>query len=134
VLFVSSNGWDAAAAAAYGFRTLWVNRMGEPVDRLPGRPGHEAADLTGVPALLEPDLMDYVTAADGVRLAYDVTGAGPPLLCLPGLTRNMEDFDYRWWTASRIARRSSAWISAGAGPRTLPIPRPTRSGRRRRTC
>jgi 2-haloacid dehalogenase len=53
VLFVSSNGWDAAAASAYGFRTLWVNRMGEPVDNLPGRPAHEAADLTGVPALLE---------------------------------------------------------------------------------
>lgn len=52
VLFVSSNGWDAAAAAAYGFRTLWVNRAGEPVDRLPGRPAHQAADLTGVPALL----------------------------------------------------------------------------------
>jgi 2-haloacid dehalogenase len=53
VLFVSSNGWDAAAASAYGFRTLWVNRMGEPMDILPGRPAHEAADLTGVPALLE---------------------------------------------------------------------------------
>jgi 2-haloacid dehalogenase len=53
VLFVSSNGWDAAAASAYGFRTLWVNRLGEPVDNLPGRPAHEAADLTGVPALLE---------------------------------------------------------------------------------
>jgi pimeloyl-ACP methyl ester carboxylesterase len=37
--------------------------------------------------------MDYVTAADGVKLAYDVTGAGTPLLCLPGLTRNMEDFE-----------------------------------------
>jgi 2-haloacid dehalogenase len=43
VLFVSSNGWDAAAAAAYGFRTLWVNRAGEPVDRLPGRPERVAA-------------------------------------------------------------------------------------------
>jgi pimeloyl-ACP methyl ester carboxylesterase len=37
--------------------------------------------------------MDFVTAADGVNLAYDVTGEGPPLLCLPGLTRNMEDFE-----------------------------------------
>lgn len=37
--------------------------------------------------------MDYVIAADGVRLAYDVTGEGAPLLCLPGLTRNMEDFE-----------------------------------------
>lgn len=52
VLFVSSNGWDAAAAAAYGFRTLWVNRAGLPVDRLPGRPQDIAADLTAVPGLL----------------------------------------------------------------------------------
>lgn len=51
VLFVSSNGWDAAAAAAYGFVTLWVNRRGDPVDRLPGRPAHVLPDLTGVPAL-----------------------------------------------------------------------------------
>lgn len=54
VLFVSSNGWDAAAAAAYGFRTLWVNRAGEPVDRLPGRPHAVASDLTGVPAMVRP--------------------------------------------------------------------------------
>jgi len=51
VLFVSSNGWDAAAAAAYGFVTLWVNRRGEPVDRLPGRPALVLPDLSGVPAL-----------------------------------------------------------------------------------
>ena len=25
---VSSNGWDAAAAAGYGFATAWVNRSG----------------------------------------------------------------------------------------------------------
>jgi len=53
VLFVSSNGWDIAAAAAYGFRTLWVNRAGMPVDRLPGRPHDVAADLTAVPEMLE---------------------------------------------------------------------------------
>ena len=52
VFFVSSNGWDASFAAAYGFDTLWVNRAGEPMDRLPGRPGRVAADLTGVPAIL----------------------------------------------------------------------------------
>ena len=51
VLFVSSNGWDAAAAAAYGFRTVWVNRAGEPVDRLPGRPETQMSDLTGIPDL-----------------------------------------------------------------------------------
>lgn len=51
VLFVSSNGWDAAAAAGYGFTTAWVNRAGEPVDRLPARPHTVLQDLTGIPEL-----------------------------------------------------------------------------------
>jgi 2-haloacid dehalogenase len=51
VLFVSSNGWDAAAGAGFGFATLWVNRDGAPMDRLPWRPDHVAADLSGVPDL-----------------------------------------------------------------------------------
>ncbi|MEM9757370.1 MAG: haloacid dehalogenase type II [Pseudomonadota bacterium] len=52
VLFVSSNGWDVAGAAAFGFDTLWVNRAGEPVDRLPGRPGAIAADLRALPDIV----------------------------------------------------------------------------------
>jgi 2-haloacid dehalogenase len=51
VLFVSSNGWDAAAAAAYGFQTVWVNRAGEPMDRLPGTPNNILSDLTSIPKL-----------------------------------------------------------------------------------
>ena len=51
VLFVSSNGWDAAAAAGYGFTTAWVNRAGEPMDRLPAKPHHVLSDLTGIPEL-----------------------------------------------------------------------------------
>lgn len=51
VLFVSSNGWDAGAAAGYGFRTAWVNRAGEPVDRLPATPDHVLSDLTSIPDL-----------------------------------------------------------------------------------
>jgi len=51
VLFVSSNGWDAAFATSYGFRTVWANRAGEPEDRLPARPERQAKDLTGIPAL-----------------------------------------------------------------------------------
>lgn len=51
VLFVSSNGWDAAGAAGYGFTTVWVNRAGEPMDRLPSTPHHTLTDLTGIPAL-----------------------------------------------------------------------------------
>ncbi|MBT8455228.1 MAG: haloacid dehalogenase type II [Rhodobacteraceae bacterium] len=53
VLFVSSNGWDAACAASYGFQTAWVNRAGEPMDRLPGKPAHVLKDLTTIPALAE---------------------------------------------------------------------------------
>lgn len=37
--------------------------------------------------------MDFFTASDGLRLAYDDRGEGPVLLCLPGLTRNMDDFE-----------------------------------------
>ena len=51
VLFVSSNGWDAAGATGYGFHTVWVNRAGEPVDRLPHRPEHILNDLTSIPDL-----------------------------------------------------------------------------------
>ena len=51
VLFVSSNGWDAAAAAGYGFTTAWVNRAGAPMDRLPATPDHVLTDLTGIPEL-----------------------------------------------------------------------------------
>lgn len=42
----------------------------------------------------------HFTTSDGLRLAYDDTGADPandrrvPLLCLSGLTRNRFDFDY----------------------------------------
>ena len=53
VLFVSANGWDAAAASGYGFATAWVNRGGVPRDRLPWVPDHELADLSGVPELAE---------------------------------------------------------------------------------
>ena len=51
VLFVSSNGWDAGCATGYGFRTVWVNRAGDPVDRLPWAPSEILSDLTKIPVL-----------------------------------------------------------------------------------
>ncbi len=51
ILFVSSNGWDAAGASGYGFTTAWVNRAGEPMDRLPWKPAHVLTDLTTIPQL-----------------------------------------------------------------------------------
>jgi 2-haloacid dehalogenase len=32
IAFVSSNAWDAGGAAAFGFRTFWINRAGQPVE------------------------------------------------------------------------------------------------------
>ena len=48
VLFISSNGWDIAGAVSYGFETMWINRLGAPVDRLPFKPDFIATDLTAV--------------------------------------------------------------------------------------
>lgn len=43
--FVSSNGWDAAGARAFGFKVFWVNRGGTPVERLGVRPDATVANL-----------------------------------------------------------------------------------------
>ncbi len=51
VLFVSSNGWDAAAASGFGFQSVWANRAGEPMDRLPWKPRRVLSDLTTIPEL-----------------------------------------------------------------------------------
>ena len=45
VLFVSSNGWDIAGASQFGFKTLWINRLNLPVDRLPFSPDSTGVDL-----------------------------------------------------------------------------------------
>ena len=52
IAFVSSNGWDAAGAKAFGFRTFWVNRAGLPVERLGVRPDEVVRDLAGIVQLL----------------------------------------------------------------------------------
>lgn len=52
VCFLSSNGWDAAGAAAFGFRTVWVNRNKTPVENLPAHPEAEIPTLADLPALL----------------------------------------------------------------------------------
>ncbi|HTV45013.1 MAG TPA: haloacid dehalogenase type II [Stellaceae bacterium] len=53
IAFISSNGWDAWAASAYGMRALWCNRRLQPRERLPGGPDHEVHSLTELPALIE---------------------------------------------------------------------------------
>lgn len=50
--FVSSNGWDACGAAAFGFRTVWVNRTEAPADRLGAAPDAIIASLEALPGCL----------------------------------------------------------------------------------
>jgi 2-haloacid dehalogenase len=51
IVFLSSNGWDAWAASAFGMRVVWCNRYGEPPERLPGRPDYEVRSLSDLPWL-----------------------------------------------------------------------------------
>jgi 2-haloacid dehalogenase len=43
--FQSSNGWDVAAAAEFGWRVVWINRAGLPRERLGGAPVAEVRTL-----------------------------------------------------------------------------------------
>ena len=53
VLFVSSNGWDIAGAAGFGFETAWVNRSKEPIDRLPDKPAHILRNLEAITSFFD---------------------------------------------------------------------------------
>ncbi len=50
--FVSSNGWDAAGAKAFGFTAIWVNRAGAPIERHGPKPDAIVASLAQLPAIL----------------------------------------------------------------------------------
>jgi 2-haloacid dehalogenase len=52
VCFVSSNGWDAHAAADFGFQVAWANRTHQPREYLPGAIAAEIDSLAALPALL----------------------------------------------------------------------------------
>jgi 2-haloacid dehalogenase len=52
IALMSSNAWDIHAASAFGLRTVWCNRTGQPPERLPGAADREIATLTELPELL----------------------------------------------------------------------------------
>ena len=52
VCFVSSNGWDAAGAAEYGFQVAWINRLDAPIEKLPSKPAALVGSLTEVADLV----------------------------------------------------------------------------------
>lgn len=52
ICFLSSNAWDVAGAAYFGFQAVWVNRFDQPAERLPGKPAAMLGDLNQLPHLL----------------------------------------------------------------------------------
>ncbi|MDP1733215.1 MAG: haloacid dehalogenase type II [Sulfuritalea sp.] len=53
ICFLSSNGWDAYSAKAFGFQVIWCNRFGQAPERIPATPDGEIVDLSELPALLK---------------------------------------------------------------------------------
>jgi 2-haloacid dehalogenase len=52
IAFVSSNGWDAYSAKAFGFHTLWCNRFGQAPERIPETPDAQIATLAELPDII----------------------------------------------------------------------------------
>jgi 2-haloacid dehalogenase len=52
VCFLSSNGWDAYSAKAFGFRTLWCNRFGQAPERIPEMPDAQIVTLAELPDIV----------------------------------------------------------------------------------
>ncbi|MBI5786124.1 MAG: haloacid dehalogenase type II [Rhodocyclales bacterium] len=52
ILFLSSNGWDAFSAKAFGLKVLWCNRSAQAPERIPATPDGEIRDLSQLPAML----------------------------------------------------------------------------------
>lgn len=52
IAFMTSNAWDAAGAAAYGLRVFWINRFGQPQEKLPAGPELELLSLSELPEVL----------------------------------------------------------------------------------
>jgi len=48
VVFAAFGGWDAAGAKSFGYPTVWVNRLGQPTERLGVRPDQTVKDLRGL--------------------------------------------------------------------------------------
>lgn len=52
ICFISSNGWDAYSAKAFGLRVVWCNRATQPAERIPAAPDAEVPDLTELPQIV----------------------------------------------------------------------------------
>ena len=52
ICFLSSNGWDAYSAKAFGLRVLWCNRFGQVPERIPETPDGQIATLAELPDIV----------------------------------------------------------------------------------
>lgn len=52
ICFLSSNGWDAYSAKAFGFQVIWCNRFGQAAERIPATPDGEIKDLAALPGMV----------------------------------------------------------------------------------
>jgi 2-haloacid dehalogenase len=52
ICFLSSNAWDVSGAAHFGLQVVWINRFGQPRERLPGGPKAVIETLDELPALV----------------------------------------------------------------------------------
>jgi 2-haloacid dehalogenase len=52
ICFLSSNGWDAYSAKAFGLRVLWCNRFGQALERIPETPDGQIATLAELPDIV----------------------------------------------------------------------------------
>ena len=48
IVFAASAGWDAAGAKSFGYPTVWVNRLDQPIEELDVHPDRTVADLNGL--------------------------------------------------------------------------------------
>lgn len=48
IVFVSSNAWDVAGAATFGFTTCWCNRSNAPAEELEATPDYEVDRLDAI--------------------------------------------------------------------------------------
>ena len=48
IVFAAFGGWDAAGAKSFGYPTVWVNRLHQPMEQLGVRPDSTSANLDGL--------------------------------------------------------------------------------------
>jgi 2-haloacid dehalogenase len=48
IVFAAFGGWDAAGAKSFGYPTVWVNRLNQPLEELGVHPDRTVADLNGL--------------------------------------------------------------------------------------